>query len=733
MKFNIQKETGVTGCNETVLRLTDGRFLCRCKETYGEIESYIKFILSHPSNFWDDITDESSLQKSIINDDERSIVGPEDLSHEDIATLRKAGGKVKIEPDFDGLLDLTYNDSYVEKYSNRFYVDAGNALEMKCFDNSGILFQVSTYHISDIFNFKQFVDEDILFKARDMEIHLDKEIKDKLISLGVDSQYNERFGEIKIKKENSNYPIIKYNDHYYECLSEIHFAHTADDDESVLTAKIFKIYRILFEEETCNISNECLQPTLSEYINSIKLGAESFRTLKNLQPVLSKEGKLIVNRFGDTVDFKMKDIKTNQLYALKAFTKDITRLTNKYRAIEAYFNDNDYFDYICCPHLYENELSIETNSVKVSIPVVLTDWPKANTLAYYVKSQKENSVVINMLTYNLSILFNRLRHSDFAHGNLNSRNIYLDTNSGTFMLTDYDNMILPDYDDGIIKDGDKNYIYPGTTTYNSKNGDDFAISVILTSLKVISIKSDLCNTDGTNSSLLFGEKDFRNIANSSLTPYLGELMEDSEFRNAYSIFANVLNKGYLEESIKWNLSFSNKYESESSHLYEQAVSMIDILQYEEAAKLLQKAGMMGNVKANRLLAKLTYNSLIKSVPKLRPLLAVWYYKRNLIYNDNVSAFNLGVIYNSFRNYKEAARFFTKSAMLGNAIAMCNLAYAYEHGIGVERDPAMEEQLMLCASECENGIARDIVLNSVFGLEPYYEIIDTYVDRSKGFY
>ena len=65
--------------------------------------------------------------------------------------------------------------------------------------------------------------------------------------------------------------------------------------------------------------------------------------------------------------------------------------------------------------------------------------------------------------------------------------------------------------------------------------------------------------------------------------------------------------------------------------------------------------------------------------------------------------------------------------------MCNLAYAYEHGIGVERDPAMEEQLMLCASECENGIARDIVLNSVFGIEPYYEIIDTYVDRSKGFY
>ena len=733
MKFKIQNETGATGRKETVLRLEDGRFLCRSKESYAEIAPYIKFILSHPSNFWDDITDESSLLKSIINDDERSFVGPEDLSKEDIATLRKAGGKVKIEPDYDFLLDLTYNDSSVEKYLNRFYVDAGDSLEMKCFDNSGILFQVSTYHISDIFNFKQFVDEDILFKARDMEIHLDKDIKDKLVSIGVESQYNERLGEIKIKKDNSNYPIIKYNGHYYECLSEIYFAHTADDDKSVLTAKIFKIYKILFEEGSCNISNEIVQPTLLDYINSIKLGSDSLKTLKNLQPVLSKEGKLIVNRFGNTVDFKMKDIKTNQLYALKAFTKDITRFTNKYKAIETYFNDKDYFDYISCPRLYENELSIETNSLKVFIPVVLTDWPKGNTLAYYVKSQKENSVVINMLTYNLSILFNRLKHSDFAHGNLNSRNIYLDTNSGTFMLTDYDNMILPDYDDAIIKDGDKNYIYPGTTTYNSKNGDDFAISVILMSLKVISCKSDLCNADSSNSSLLFGQKDFHNIANSSLTPYLGELMEDSEFRNAYSIFANVLNKGYLEESIKWNLSFSNKYESESTHLYEQAVSMIDILQYEEGAKLLQRAGMMGNVKANRLLAKLTYKSLIKSDPKLRPLIAVLYYKRNLIYNDNVSAFNLGVIHNTFGNYKESVKYFSKSASLGNAIAMCNLAYAYKNGIGIANDLVMAEHLISRASESENDIARNLVHNSVLGLEPYYKIIDTYVDISRGFY
>lgn len=47
--------------------------------------------------------------------------------------------------------------------------------------------------------------------------------------------------------------------------------------------------------------------------------------------------------------------------------------------------------------------------------------------------------------------------------------------------------------------------------------------------------------------------------------------------------------------------------------------------------------------------------------------------------------------------------------------------------GVEEDPVTAEQYMLCASESYNGIARDIVLNAVFGYEPYLEIIETYND------
>ena len=59
--------------------------------------------------------------------------------------------------------------------------------------------------------------------------------------------------------------------------------------------------------------------------------------------------------------------------------------------------------------------------------------------------------------------------------------------------------------------------------------------------------------------------------------------------------------------------------------------------------------------------------------------------------------------------------------------MCNLSYAFENGLGVKKDLAVAEHYLLMASESMNGIARGIVLNAVFGLEPYYELIDSYND------
>ena len=138
---------------------------------------------------------------------------------------------------------------------------------------------------------------------------------------------------------------------------------------------------------------------------------------------------------------------------------------------------------------------------------------------------------------------------------------------------------------------------------------------------------------------------------------------------------------------------------------------------------------MGNVLANRKLAFLTMNSLIPvEYNNIRPtVMTLKIFKRNLIYKDQISAFNLGVLCTRSRNYKAAARYFYLSSQQGNAIAMCNLSYAFENGLGVKKDLAVAENYLLMASESMNGIARGIVLNAVFGLEPYYELIDSYND------
>ena len=73
---------------------------------------------------------------------------------------------------------------------------------------------------------------------------------------------------------------------------------------------------------------------------------------------MTEEGKLIVNCFGITTDYKMRDKKTKRIFALKVFTKGISQLIQKYKALEAYCSTTGFPEYMVIPKVYENELSI---------------------------------------------------------------------------------------------------------------------------------------------------------------------------------------------------------------------------------------------------------------------------------------------------------------------------------------------------------------------------------------
>lgn len=730
MKYIIHEGYGVDGSKETVLQLVDGRLLCRFKEPYLDIKKYIDMILNRISSFWNDITDENSLQKRIIDDEKRVLmIDPEDYTSEDIAFFRKCGSELKLGDDMDGLPEMTYNGDWPEKYNGKYYIDAGNIMEMKSFDDSGILFQIITYNMCNVAKFRILSNEDTLKESRSLEIKISHDIYDKIIAQGYNAVYDERFGDINIITSNSKYPIIRYNDSYYRCLTQLNLAHTLSIDGDILSAKVIKVFKPLFPDSKSNEINyqeSLIQPTVNDYVAALRKYEDSFSSLKGLEPVLTEEGKFIVNSFGNTTDFKMRDKKTKRIFALKTFTKNISRHIQKYKAIESYFSTTGFPEFVVSSKVYENELSIVIETGTAKLPVVVTPWPAGTSLYSYVIKNAGDSVAINMLAYRLSKMFVDLRNRKFAHGNLNPRNIYFDPLSYEFKLYDYDNMFIPDCKIGFLKRQDENYMFPNKTQCTIQNADDFAITTILLSLKTISINSNLLNRDN-NSAFVFTKADFMNIARSTITSSLHVLLENSDFRSLYSIFAVVLDKGILQTEMVEKLILSNPYLDEALSLFQEGVALKEMGNYEQAAKKFNRASFMGNLPSNCELGYLTIKSLIPVSPKLRSAIAISYYKRNLSQMDKVASFNIGVIYYRHMNYSESVKYFKMSANWGNAIALCNLAYMYENGIGVEEDPVTAEQYMLCASESYNGIARDIVLNAVFGYEPFIEILGVYND------
>lgn len=226
-------------------KFNDGRSLVWFHEPYQDIKPYLDFIFNHISNFWDEFSDEATLVNSIIDEDKRIILNTDTITGNDYAFLKGCGGELKLSPDYDGFYEIRYNEHEVEKYSDRYYIDAGNTLEMKCFDDSSILYRVSTFYMSDVSHYRSISEDTWWETTRAMETKIPQEIYDRVVALGIPAEYNKSFGDISIKKNVGVYHVIKYNDRYYNCLTQINMAHTINEDGSVLFTKVFNVYKEL--------------------------------------------------------------------------------------------------------------------------------------------------------------------------------------------------------------------------------------------------------------------------------------------------------------------------------------------------------------------------------------------------------------------------------------------------------------------------------------------------------
>jgi len=82
-------------------------------------------------------------------------------------------------------------------------------------------------------------------------------------------------------------------------------------------------------------------PLISEYIEAIKSSEDNFEELTNLRPILSDDGQPVMTSGNFAVVFKMEDVETGKLYALKCFTKEQEGRDEAYKQIAEELKDID--------------------------------------------------------------------------------------------------------------------------------------------------------------------------------------------------------------------------------------------------------------------------------------------------------------------------------------------------------------------------------------------------------
>ena len=100
-------------------------------------------------------------------------------------------------------------------------------------------------------------------------------------------------------------------------------------------------------------------PLISEYIEAIRYAEDNFDKLSNLRPVLDDNGNPVMSSGNFAVVFKMKDIETDKLYAVKCFIREQEERQERYREIIKVL-DEIKSPYFVSAHYYDNELFVDT-------------------------------------------------------------------------------------------------------------------------------------------------------------------------------------------------------------------------------------------------------------------------------------------------------------------------------------------------------------------------------------
>ncbi len=299
-----------------------------------------------------------------------------------------------------------------------------------------------------------------------------------------------------------------------------------------------------------NIESKMQYPLISEYVDAIRSAEDNFDKLNNLRPVLDDNSNPIMSSGNFAVVFKMKDVNTGKLYAVKCFTREQEHRNENYQKIAR------ELEMISSPYLVhfsylEKELFVDTTqSDEEEFPVLLMDWVEGQPLDAYIRKHLSDDYERQMLTYRFCQMGAWLLSQPFAHGDLKPDNILV-KQDGTLVLVDYDGMYVPSMRGQKAQElGSPDYRHPLRTENDfNEHIDDFAIATIALSLKAISINASIYRSNGKNDILLFSIKDYQDITNSESIRSLHAFLYDKELFALYNLFLVAYNTCSIGSSI----------------------------------------------------------------------------------------------------------------------------------------------------------------------------------------
>ena len=407
-------------------------------------------------------------------------------------------------------------------------------------------------------------------------------------------------------------------------------------------------------------------PSISDYIEALRDAEDSLSELKDLRLVYDDQGHPIMSSGNFAVVFKMQ-APTGEYHALKCFLRDQEERSERYRLIaeELQYVQSTYlvkFRYL------DSELFVDVpNTEGEEYPVLLMDWVDGIPLDQYLKTIINKSYEKDLLAYRFSLLARWLVTQPFAHGDLKPDNICV-RDDGSLVLLDYDGMYVPALSGRKpLEQGSPHYRHPLRSTLPfDEHIDDYSLSLILLSLRAITLDRTLYVRYSSSEYLLLSEQDQLNPYTSPVFKELNRLVLSLDLIDSYHTYLKSLqDTTYYLEARNFQL-------------------LAPILMYRRAAEMGNPTGMFK--------LGVCYDFGKGGLTKDEAKAVEWYQKaaeagnaRAMCVLDGYYAFGKGGL---TKDEAKALEWCQKAAEAGDAIAMSNLAFYYALGKrGLTKDGA----------------------------------------------